>query len=127
MGSSGSGNFSDYPGSARRQPVEGGAGGGGAAGGAALCDLVINAALEEVERCAFYQAHGLPAVGVAISVQTGRRITVLVNGTELGYLPTTYNYLMTCIEQGYSYQGTISVAMQRPIVRVSVNLVPVAP
>lgn len=127
MGSSGSGNFTDYPGSRGRPPIGAGGNGGGAAGGAALCDQVIDAELEEVERCAYYKAHGLPARGTAVSIARGARITVFVGELELGYLPTRYNYLITCLDEGYSHNGTVSSAIARPIVRVSVNLVPVPP
>lgn len=130
MGSSGSGNFTDYPGSQVRPPVgdtSGAGGGGGAAGGATLCDQTIVSELEEVERCAYYAAHGLPVVGTAVSIARGARITVHINELELGYLPTRYNYLITCLEQGYTHTGSVASSLSRPLVRVSVNIVPVAP
>lgn len=130
MGSSGSGRFTDYRGSGGR-PKNGnggnGEGAGGPAGGVAPCDQVINAQLEEVERCAYYLQRGLPPAGTVVSVRPGRRVSVFIDDLELGYLPTSYNYLVTCFEHRYAYSGTVTSSIGRPFVRVNVNIVPVAP
>lgn len=125
MGSTGSGNFTDYTG--QRQRTNSSGAGAGAGGATTLCDQVVDAELEDVERCAYFKTNGLPAVGTPVVIARGARVTVSVGGLELGYLPTAYNYLVSCLEQGYTHSGTVTSALNRPIVRVRVNIIPVAP
>src|SRR5581483_8310841 len=116
MGSSGTGNLSDYPG--------GGRGRQGGRSGSDVCNQPITEQLEEVARSAYFQAHNLvPPVGTAVSVIQQTRITVVTtSGEVIGYLPTRYNYLAGCIADGFSYSGPVQASSNRPLPSVLVEL-----
>lgn len=137
MGSSGSGRFSDYskkPGAKKRSTKGGGGqGGGGASGGSSgenQCNKAIgDISLEEVARCEYYQKHkDVPRLGSRVNVRkalVSQRIGVENNkGELLGYLPTAYNYLVGCMEQGYSYTGLVKSALNVRIPRINIDLRP---
>ena len=116
MGSSGSGNFSDYSGS------QGGSagGGGGAAGGGSnpntdrCIEDIEGVRIQEIENSEYYENHeAIPRQGTKVVVRSslldGRIAVETKSGKEvIGFLPTKLNYLRRCIEQGYSYSGEIS-------------------
>ena len=84
MGSTGSGSFSDYPGS---RPKEGGQGaGGGGASGDDRCARAFSCALEEVEHCDYFTANGdVPSTNTSLSIeQRGRLFAVDRRGFRLG-------------------------------------------
>ena len=56
MGSSGSGRFSDYPGTGSSKSGSG----FGSAGVADRCALAVNAVLEDIEQSDFFKANGKP-------------------------------------------------------------------
>ena len=93
MGSTGTDRFSDYPGTRGDQ---GGSSGVGGSSGEEQCDRAFATALEEVERCAFFQQYkDVPHRGTSVSIKLGQRIIVVESNTNetIGYLPTQFNYL----------------------------------
>ena len=136
MGSSGSGRFRDYPPSkGKEQKEKSGSGEAGGSGGSereprsenqCTRDLA-NVLLEEVGRSAYFQAHNsLPAVGTAVRLRTervGPRLSVdTAAGESIGFLPTKYNYLVVCMEKGFTYSGEVVNSSQKPAPFVRVNL-----
>jgi hypothetical protein len=121
MGSSGTGHFSDYPGTMADKP-----GGAGGSSGEDQCNQQIMTALEDVERCDFFINHSrLPDVGTPIQVSLAIRLTVITNeGETIGFLPTQYNYLAACIKAGRNYQGVVASSSLRPISKVQVEIMP---
>lgn len=110
MGSSGSGNFSDYSGSGNRK-----VGGGGSSGGESgedQCGKAFSASLEDVAQYQFFSQTGaVPPVGTRLSlVLKARVVAVDPNGTDVGALPTRYNYLAACLKAGFQYVGIVQAA-----------------
>lgn len=117
MGSSGSGNFSDYSGS--HGGSSGGEGGGAAGGGSnpntdRCLEDIEGVRIQEIENSEYYKSHGaIPRQGTKVVVRSnlldGRIAVETKSGNEvIGLLPTKLNYLRRCIEQGHSYSGEIS-------------------
>lgn len=140
MGSSGTGRFTDYPGTPSGSSKTGsgnGSGEGGQSGdggGVSKTDqclrVIENVALEEVARSAYFNAHkSLPPTGTAVAVRSslvGGRIAVeTIPALELvGLLPTEYNYLLQCMKQGYKYPGKVVSTTSKPVPVVRVDLEP---
>ena len=120
MGSSGTNRLSDYSGKAKEK------GGGGGAGGKDPCGTAFSANLEDVERCPYYKSHTAPpAKGSAVQVVFQRRPAVATKKGELiGYLPTKFNYLRACLEEGHKYEGVVTSTKTKPIITVSVDITP---
>lgn len=127
MGSSGSGRITDYPGSSQRKPggkPSGGGGGGGRPGGGSggggtpqdRCARAFSARLEDVERSDYYRAHkAVPPVGTKLKViQLKRLVAQTLDGESVGNLPTSLNYLASCLKDGWNYVGTIQSASNPP-------------
>jgi len=139
MGSTGTGNFTDYSNNLTKQgstssgsgssTSSGGssASSGGGSSGEDRCEKAFTAVLEEVERCSYYrQNSSLPVNGTAVTVRMQGRIVVETNEGELiGYLPTQYNYLAICIQNGLSYAGIVTSTSNIPISVVKVDIAPV--
>jgi hypothetical protein len=121
MGSSGTGNLSDYSGGGS------GTGGGGQGGssGHDRCETSIEEQLEEVAVSPYMTSHGgVPPVGTPVSLKLGKRLEVMdAIGTVIGFLPTQYHYLIQCIGQGFVYDGSVikSAAGAVPAVLVSLS------
>jgi hypothetical protein len=113
MGSSGSGRISDYPGSSSQGKSGGSAGGGTPQD---RCARAFSARLEDVERSDYYRAHNaVPPVGTQLKiVQQKRLVAQTLNGESVGNLPTSFNYLASCLKDGWSYLGTIQSATNPP-------------
>lgn len=134
MGSSGTGKFTDYPGTPSGSSKTGSGTGNGDSGGASKTDqclrLIENVALEEVARFEYFITHKIiPPTGTAVAVRSslvGGRIGVeTLPASELvGLLPTEYNYLLQCMKQGYKYLGKVVSAKSKPIPVVRVDLEP---
>lgn len=141
MGSSGTGRFSDYPGTSGgsskigRGNGSGGSGNGGSGSGNArktdqCLRMIESVALEEVARSEYFISHKiLTSAGTAVTVRSslvGGRIGIeTVPALELvGLLPTEYNYLLQCMKQGYMYTGKVISTTAKPIPVVRVNLEP---
>jgi hypothetical protein len=139
MGSSGTGNFSDYPGSAGGRPsggqTSGGKGGGGRAGGGKPDDtdqcqrFLTDVSLEEVALAEYFKNHNtVPPPKTKVRTRkklVGGRIGVeTVSSSEVvGYLPTVWNYLRGCMQKGWEYGGQVddSSASKLPKVKVSLT------
>jgi hypothetical protein len=108
MGSSGSGNFSDYPGSSKNKET-GGSGGGESSGGD-RCARAFSVSLEDVEHCDYFKNHGsaCPANGTVLEIAQKKRIVAQTSAGEIvGNLPTQFNYLAACLRDGYTYAGQV--------------------
>ena len=129
MGSSGSGRISDYPGSSSR------GGSGGANGGNGdlpedRCARAFTTRLEDIEQSEYFKSHNaLPPVGTQLNVGHRKRlIAETTNGESVGNLPTSLNYLASCLKDGWSYVGTIqSVASGPPTAVISVDFASIPP
>lgn len=123
MGSSGTGNFSDY---LNFQGAIKGVTGG--VDSEDKCALAFTTLIEDVDTCEYYRKKGaLPAVDTEVSVDFKVRLVVKSNdGLIIGYLPTKYNYLRHCIVKGFTYTGVVSVASSTPINTVVVDITPSA-
>lgn len=121
MGSSGTGHFSDYSGSSRKSD------GSGGVSGEDKCGKAFSTDLEEVERVSYYRTHGsVPPLQTEIQVIFEKRLAVAtVDGEIVGYLPTSYNYLRACLEEGFSYVGIIRSSAVLPLPRIAVDIAPV--
>lgn len=127
MGSTGSGSFSDYPGS---RPKEGGEGaGGGGASGEDRCARAFSCALEEVEQCDYFAASGgVPPANMALTIeQRGRLFAVDSSGQSVGALPTSFNYLADCMAAGFTYEGRVNSSASTPVASVNVDFAPRTP
>jgi hypothetical protein len=88
MGSSGSGSFGNYRPKGDR------------------CDSPIDTDLEDILHSEYYAAHGaLPAKGTPVRLRPtllNKRLVIdeTNTGLAIGNLPTKYNYLRICMEQG---------------------------
>lgn len=123
MGSTGTGNFSDYKNFPRA--IKGVT---GADDSEDKCALAFSTLIEDVDTCEYYRKKGaLPAVDTEVYVDFNVRLVVKSNdGLIIGYLPTKYNYLRNCIVKGFTYTGIVSVASSTPINTVVVDITPSA-
>ena len=121
MGSSGSGHFSDYSGSQNQPTGDGGYAGGGS--GSDRCAQAFNAGLEEVGLCDYFSQTGtVPLQGTRLSIVVQQRILVIdASGVVVGALPTTYNYLAACLQDGFNYIGVVHSSTVSPTPQVIVD------
>jgi hypothetical protein len=122
MGSSGSGNLTDY------QGYNSSSGGQGGTSGVDKCKKAFYETLEEVSNCSYYTTNNnVPVVGTHCTVifANPRLAVVDDNGLTMGYLPTKYNYLRACMTAGISYEGVVSFSNVNPIPTISVDISPV--
>lgn len=124
MGSTGTGRFSDYSGS---MSGSGGSSNSGGSSGEDICEKAISSAIEEIERCEFFkQFKTVPQVGTAVKVTVDSRIQIISNeNLIIGFLPTKYNYLLGCINDGKSYQGIVISTSENPMPSIFVDIAPV--
>ncbi|MBQ0088018.1 MAG: hypothetical protein KBT27_01625 [Prevotellaceae bacterium] len=121
MGSTGSGTLSDY--TRFRGAVK------GVTGGEDLvnkCDRAVATVLEDVETCDYYKKNGhVPAKGTSvIIILKTRLVAVDENGDVIGHLPTEYNYLLECLNDGYQYEGEVSGSFDTPVPSVYIAVTP---
>jgi hypothetical protein len=127
MGSSGSGRFSDYPGTKTKKPAEGGAGMTGGASGVDKCKQAFTTLLEDVGQCDFYsQFKKVPAVGTKLGIVFDKKriFAVDVNGGKIGALPTAFNYLAACLASGITYVGLVKSSAKMPLPTVEADFGP---
>lgn len=127
MGSSGSGNFSDYPGTKAKEVAGDGTGMVGGASGVDKCKQAFAALLEDVGQCDFYsQFKKVPAAGdqLGIVFDKKRIFAVDVNGVKVGALPTALNYLAACLASGISYVGVVKSSAEKPVPTVEADFGP---
>jgi len=134
MGSTGTGSFTDYPGSQQTSPAPGQGTGGGADSSGDSSDPRCLAAierlnLEEVERCAFFAAsQAVPPGGTDIRLLRNLvdgRLAVATDEASpvvVGLVPTAFNYLLACMNAGHSYRGEVIASALAPVARVAVSL-----
>lgn len=122
MGSTGTGNFSDYKNFSRA--IKGIT---GADDSEDKCALAFSTFIEDVDTCEYYSKKGtLPAVGTEVCIDFKVRLVVKSNdGLIIGYLPTKYNYLRYCIVKDFKYTGVVSNVSSTPINTVIVDITPI--
>lgn len=121
MGSTGSGRLSDY--SRFRGAIK------GITGGEDLinkCDRALATVLEEVAICDYYKKNGhVPAKDTYVRIGLKTRLVAFdENGDVIGYLPTEYNYLLECLNDGYQYEGEVSGSFETPVPSVYIAVTP---
>lgn len=121
MGSTGSGRLTDY--SRFSGAVK------GATGGEDLinkCDRAVATVLEDVETCDYYKKNKrVPTKGTYVKVAMKTRLVALdENGDVIGYIPTEYNYLLECLNDGYQYEGEVSGSFVTPVISVYIAATP---
>ncbi len=121
MGSTGAGSLSDYTRFRGAQK--------GLTGGEDLinkCDKAVATVVEEVETCEYFVKHGkVPAKGTYVKIALKTRVAALdEQGDVIGYLPTEYNYLLECLNDGYQYEGEVSGSFDIPVPSVYIAVTP---
>lgn len=117
MGSSGSGNFSDYPGSKAKEIAGNGTGVTGGTSGVDRCKQAFHVVLDDVGNSDRYSQHKtVPAIGDQLSILFDKKrvFAVDVNGVKVGALPTALNYLVACLEDGVTYVGLVRTSEIAP-------------
>ena len=123
MGSSGSGSLSDYSDQNPTTP-------NGTNGGASKidkCNLAFATSLEEVSRCDYYKKKGIPPIGTEVTIIFNKiRLTAVdsAEGHEIGYLPTKFNYIKNCMDDGFAYKGIVRTNAVSPTPNVLVDITP---
>jgi hypothetical protein len=82
--------------------------------------------LQEVAQCDYYtQTRTVPAVGTVLSISlSGRVFAVDSSGFKIGALPTSFNYLASCLADGISYVGVVKSSASTPVPTVEADFVP---
>lgn len=127
MGSSGSGRFSDYPGTKVKEVAGDGTGMAGGSSGVDKCKQAFHVLLDDVGNSEFYsQFMKVPAIGEQLGIVFDKKrvFAVDVNGVKVGALPTSFNYLVACLEIGVTYVGVVSSSAFSPIPTVAADFVP---
>lgn len=122
MGSSGSGNFTDYSNTNRPS----GTGSTGGTSGNDPCRQAFSVSLEEVAQCDFFVSNGaVPSTSTVLSLVFERRIfAVTESGIQVGALPTQFNYLAACLRDGVSYVGIVTDSNLQPFPFVTADFTP---
>ena len=124
MGSSGSDSFSDY---SEQKPTSPKTENGGSSKND-KCKNAFATSLEEVSRCAYYKRKKtMPPIGLDVIITfNGTRLaaTESSSGLEIGYLPTKFNYLKNCMDNGFAYSGVVRTITLRPTPSVLTDIVP---
>ena len=120
MGSSGSGRFSDYPGTGGPKA------GSGGKGSDDRCARAFSVSLEDVEHSQYYsRTGGVPPVGIVLSIEHRKRIVaVTASGESVGNLPTSFNYLAECLAGGFKYVGHVTSSSAGPTAILIVDFAP---
>lgn len=127
MGSSGSGHFSDYPGTKAKEVAGDGAGVAGGASGVDKCKQAFTTLLEDVSQCGFYsQFKKVPATGAQLGIVFDKKriFAVDANGAKVGALPTALNYLAGCLASGITYVGVVKSSAEKPLPIVEADFGP---
>src|SRR5258706_6167257 len=128
MGSRRSGRLTDYPGG-KTQDKSGSSGDGGPAP-EDRCSRAFSVTLEDVEHCAFFKSHGsAPKIGTDLQIARKKRIVAETPAGEVvGNLPTNFNYLAGCLNDGFKYVGkVIDSSKGPPVAKVAVDFAPMPP
>jgi len=128
MGSSGASRFSDYPESPRKKITSSGgrSGGSGGSSGTDQCDRAFSTDLEDFELSEYFKKHkASPKKGARITIIKDRRIVARVStGESIGNLPTKFNYLATCMDNGYTYIGQITAINGTAVRKITIDAGP---
>lgn len=127
MGSSGSGHFSDYPGTKAKEVDGDGNGMAGGKSGVDKCMQAFQVLLEDVGNCDFYsQFKNVPVVGEQLGILFDKKRVFAVDGkgVKIGALPTSFNYLVACLEDGVTHVGLVSSSAVSPVPTVAADFVP---
>lgn len=121
MGSTGTGHFTDY--SDYQKPVQGVTGGKDTV---YICDRAVATALEDVATSDYYIVNGnVPPKGTPIIITVNKRVVAVdEKGLTIGNLPTEYNYLLACIQEGYQYEGEVMDSAKSPLPSVNIAVTP---
>ena len=125
MGSTSSGKLTtNYSGSKSGQGDTGS--GGGGVSGKDQCSQAFECKLEEVEHCMYFKANqDVPCANTPLTLKLdGRLMAVDPNGLSVGALPTSYNYLASCIASGFAYKGHVVSATSGIVASVHVSFGP---
>jgi hypothetical protein len=126
MGSSGTGRFTDYTGTPNQPSNDGNNSSSGGTSGTDRCKQAFSADLEDIADYDFFSTSGnVPSEHSELSVTVrGRVIAVDSRGIAIGALPTRFNYLAGCIEEGISYSGVVTHSSLGSSPRVSADFSP---
>lgn len=121
MGSTGTGHLTDYSG--YKKAVVGETGGKDTV---YICNKAVATSLEDVATSDYFKKHGtVPAKGTPVIItSTSRIVAVDDKGDVIGNLPTEYNYLLGCIEEGYQYEGEVTDSFTSPLPSTSIAVTP---
>lgn len=124
MGSTGSSHFSDYS-NTKSSPTGSGSGGGGSSG-TDRCRQALTTVLEEVAQCPFFAQSGtVPGPGSVLNIELrGRVFAIDANGVSVGALPTAFNYLVNCLNDGILYIGVVRRSTVAPVPTIEVDFTP---
>jgi hypothetical protein len=83
----------------------------------------FSCALQEVAQCDFLKRNGgPPPVNTQLSLRlNGRIFAVDEQGTTVGALPTSHNYLAACIGSGIEYVGVVTSSGAFPLPSVTAD------
>lgn len=121
MGSTGSGSLSDYPGyeKARRGIV-------GDSDIIDQCERAVSTYLEDVAISSYFKQNGnVPSINTVVFIKHDFRIVAVdENGVIIGNLPTKYNYLLGCLNDGFIYEGQVIISHDVPLPYVEIAVTP---
>jgi hypothetical protein len=114
MGSSGSGRISDYPGTSRGGSGSGEEGDDGQPED--RCGRALSIRLEDIEHSEYFGTYGAPPpTGETLQLRQRKRLVAETSaGQSVGNLPTSYNYLASCLKDGWAYTGTVATSNALP-------------
>lgn len=127
MGSTGSGRFSDYPGTKANDASGDGTGMEGGTSGVDKCQKAFHVVLDDVGNSDFFSKfNDVPALGEQLGIFfDGKRVFAIdENGVKVGALPTSFNYLVACLEDGVTYVGVVSTSAVSPVPTVAADFTP---
>ena len=119
MGSTGSGRFSDYPGSESTSS-------GGEPVDDDRCTRTFRVTLEDVEHSEYFTRTSVaPPLDTKLTIEHRKRIVAVdESGASVGNLPTSHNYLAECLASDFAYTGIVSESSDGPVATVAVYFVP---
>ena len=126
MGSTGSGSFSDYDNERKKSSNSTGQESNNGTSGEDPCTKAFSTSLDEVSTCDYYKINKIvPEAGENVKIEFNvRLIAVNEDNIILGYLPTKYNFLRACMEDGFSYSGVVNHSTLTPIPSIEVDIAP---
>ena len=92
-----------------------------------MCEKAFETSVEDIEVNDYYISMGsVPPTGSRVVLSfNGKRIVVVGDsGKTIGNMPTAYNYLLDCLEEGYEYVGEIVASVEKPLPSVYIAVAP---